>query len=405
MKSQINQLDKLPLIPSKNQNYIHEKIYEDPSIERRNAVIDEFLNNLENKNNNKDNLNKNENEFEEDEIDDFFKDAKILKKEGKNKNIESSKKIKRPKFNMKKISSLLLSDKNNSNHKSYALSFENQNINENENNDKSENIEVSNYSNKGQLHKNDYNLRNKKIKNKKLPQLELKYLQLRNSKISNHYLTSAKSNFLKSENKITNKDNYSKNNNSKWTNRKLLKNVDQFFSKDLQIYSYSNNLNKIRSKSHIGNRFQQYNNNLKIFNKDNSNLSPNLIAAQLYRNTSYFQKGLKRNYTAKINNKFEKNTIETMKNANQKKFKTLNNINNNSTKKLSQKNKSFRKLFNFRNVNFGINWINTLINKENKILNKNEISKKQLKLKLTELEANFKFRNDSNLLIKDKKYK
>ena len=404
MKSKINQIEKLPIILSKNQNNKYEKIDEHQNIEKRNAVIDEFLNNLENKNNNIDNSGKYRNYIEEeDEVDDFFKDAIRLKKEEKNKNTETTKRIKRPKFNTKKISPLLLSDKNESNHKSYALSLENENINENS--DKSENIEVSNYLNKGYLHKNEYSLRNKKIRNKKLPKIDLRYLQLRNSKILNHYLTSAQSNFIKSDNKIKNKENYTKNNNSKWANRKLLKNPNEYFSKDPPIFNYSNNINQIRSRSHIGNRFQKNDRDFKILNKENNNLSPNLIAAQLYRNNSYFQKGLKRNYTAKINNKFKANKILTTKEASPKIFNTLNTINNNSTKKLSQKNKSFRKLFNYRNSIFGINWINTIISKENKILNRNELSKKQLKLKLTELETNYKLRNDSNLLIKDKKYK
>ena len=61
-----------------------------------------------------------------------------------------------------------------------------------------------------------------------------------------------------------------------------------------------------------------------------------------------------------------------------------------------------RKIVN-RNENFGLNWIKTIINNENKIINKKELSKKQLKLKLTELETNYKLRNDYNLFINEKK--
>ena len=149
----------------------------------------------------------------------------------------------------------------------------------------------------------------------------------------------------------------------------------------------------------MGNRFQ--NNNLRTINKDKIdkiNLSPNLVAAQLYRHNSFFQKGLKRNYTAKLNNKTKSiNSFLSIKDTN--KNNILKSINNN---KLYLKNKSLRKIVN-RNENFGLNWIKTKINNENKIINKKELSKKQLKLKLTELETNYKLRNDYNLFINEKK--
>ena len=392
MKIDINELNELPPIFIKNKTNI---IKEKENIEKRNAVIDDFLNNLDNK---KKELNKswfNEND-EEDEIDDIFKNAKILKKDNNN-NTRINDKIKRPKFYGRKMTSLLLKDKNELNsHKCSTLSFENDFYSNCNDNNK---IEILNNNDKHSItniYKNNSNI-NEKCE--LLPILGIKKLKLRKIKLSNHFLTNINSNFIKSETNLNNNITKKKNNNSKWTNGQLLDNINGYFSKDPPLFNYTNSLNKTRSKSHMGNRFQ--NNNLRTINKDKIdkiNLSPNLIAAQLYRHNSFFQKGLKRNYTAKLNNKTKSiNSFLSIKDTN--KNNILKSINNN---KLYLKNKSLRKIVN-RNENFGLNWIKTKINNENKIINKKELSKKQLKLKLTELETNYKLRNDYNLFINEKK--
>lgn len=380
-----NELKELPPIFSKRS--------EKTNIEERNAVIDKFLDSLDNKKKGLNESDYSENN-EENEIDDIFKNAKILKKEHDEIDRETNKKIKRPKFYGRKISSLLLSDKNELNTYKYStISFENQSFSNNKGYNKIEII--NNHDNICQTNvsgnKNKKGNKNSKI----LPILDLSHLKLRNSNIANNFLTYIQSNSIKNEknNIIQNK-----NNNSKWKyNEQLLDKANPYFSSNSPLFNHMHFLKQMRSKSHIGNRMQ--NNNLKTINKERITLSPNLIAAQLYKHSSFFQKGLKRNYTAKLNNKIKSfKAFSNSKDANKNAFKTM--INN--KKKLFHKNKSLRKIFN-RNKNFGFNWINTVINNENKIINKNELSKKQLKLKLTELESNYKLKNERNHFIKEKK--
>ena len=63
-----------------------------------------------------------------------------------------------------------------------------------------------------------------------------------------------------------------------------------------------------------------------------------------------------------------------------------------------------RKIFNYRNNNCFYNWVNTGITKENTIINNINLSKKQLKIKLNELESVYKLKNDPNKQVKTKKY-
>lgn len=382
-----NELKELPPIFSKRS--------EKANIEKRNAVIDEFLDSLDNKKKglNESDYNRGD---EENEIDDIFENAKILKKEH-NIDRETNKKIKRPKFYGRKISSLLLSNKNELNTYKYStLSFENESFSNNKGYNKIEiinnrdNICQTNVS----RNKNKEGNKNSKI----LPILDLSHLKLRNSNFANNFLTYIQSNSIKNEKNMRNNIIHNKNNNSKWKyNEQLLDKANPYFSSNSPKFNHMHFLKQMRSKSHIGNRMK--NNNLKTINKERIALSPNLIAAQLYKHSSFFQKGLKRNYTAKLNNKIKSfKAFSNSKDANKNAFKTMNN----NTKKLFHKNKSLRKILN-RNENFGFNWINTVINNENKIINKNELSKKQLKLKLTELESNSKLKNERNYFIKEKK--
>ena len=390
MKLKINQIEKLPPIYSQHKNITQDKKNEYQSIEKRNAVINEFLNNLDKKLQNLNKSENNENDIEEDDdIDDLFNNAKILKKE---ENI-INKKINRPKNTGRKISPLLLSNKNELNdNKCSTLSSENDSFLYNK--DKTDKTkDFNSINNKDILNINEYD--NKFKKHRKLP--KIKYLKLRNFNITNHFLTSIKTHFT---NKEKNSNNNTINNNSKWENINKLNNENSFLPKDSTPFHHINIFNSIRSKSHIGNRTQK--NTLKNLKKGIYNYSSNYIAAELYKNNSLFPKGLKRNYTAKLNNTIRANEIFSSNEANKKDFKTINNSNN--KKKFSKKNKSMRKIFNYRNNNCFYNWVNTGITKENTIINNINLSKKQLKIKLNELESVYKLKNDPNKQVKTKKY-
>ena len=418
----------LPLFYA-HKNTISDNITEVQKIQKRNAVIDEFLDSLENKNNlNYSSTSKN-NENSDNEEDEFFKDLKNLKKESKqNLNDELKQKFKRPKFNERKISSLFLSNKNNiknnlnresNSQKFSAFSFDD-NSNSNNHLEKiktsecvgTNNIKKNFFQKKSNTYITDYG--NKKIK--KLPKIK-KNLKLRNCNTKNYFLNSLKSTINKNEHNIINTE--EKNKNSKWTNRLLLNNIDLYFSKNPPLLKYLLNLNQ-RSKSHIGNREQKNNLNTmnKKVNKEYFNLSPNYIASQLYKNNSYFKKSLKRNYTAKINdNIFNTNLndnakeniifFERQKNKNKKLFNVINNNKDYNNKKKQYKIKnSFRKFFNERNAKYGMNLINTVLNKKlnENLNNKNDLSKKQLKLKLTQLGIDYKFKNEEKLFMNNKNY-
>ena len=424
MNSNTNPIETLPPLFYTHNNTLSDNITEAKNIQKRNAVIDEFLNSLDNKNNlNYSNVSKNNenSDNEEDEMDEFFEGLKYLKNESKpNSNDILKQKMKRPKFNERKISSMYLSNKNNiknnlnlksNSHKCSAFSFDD-NSNSNNHIEKIPTLESiisnklnSNFSQKQfNTYITDYGSKN----NKKLPKIK-KNLKLRNCNTKNSFLNSLKSNI--NNNIIYTEE---KNKNSKWTNRKLLNNIDLYFSNNPPSLKNLLNLNQ-RSKSHIGNRVQKNNLNTmnKEVNKEIFNLSPNYIAAQLYKNNSYFKKGLKRNYTAKIDDTIFKTNLndiakediifsERQKNKNKKFFNDINNnVNFNNKKKQYKRKNSFRKFFNERNAKYGMNWINTVINKKlnENLNNKNDLSKKQLKLKLTQLGINYKFKNEDKFFM------
>ena len=419
MNSNNNPIETLPPLFYTHNNTLSDNITEIQNIQQRNAVIDEFLNSLEDKNKHNDfsASKNNENSVnEEDEFDDLYKDLKYLKKESKhNQNDELKQKFKRPKFNERKISSMFLSNKNNIknnlnlksiSHKHSVLSFDD-NSNSNNHIEKmptSESINTNkNIKIFSQKHFNTYITDYESKINKKLPKIK-KNLKLRNCDncdTKNYFVN----NIIYTE---------EKNKNSKWTDRKLLHNIDLYLSKNPPSLKYLLNINQ-RSKSHIGNRVQKNNLNTmnKEVNKEIFNLSPNYIAAQLYKNNSFFKKGLKRNYTAKIDDTIFNTNIndnakediifsERQKNKNKNFFNVINdNMNFNNKKKHYKRKNSFRKFFNERNAKLGKNWINTAINKKlnENLNNKNDLSKKQLKLKLTQLGINYKFKNEDKFFM------
>ena len=429
MNSNAKPIETLPPLFYTPNNTLSDNLTETQNIQKRNAVIDEFLDSLDNKNKlNYSNASKNNenSDNEEDELDDFFEGLKYLKKESKlNSNEVLKQKIKRPKFNERKISSLFLSNKNNiknnlnlksNSHKNSAFSFDdNSNSNSNNHIEKIQTLENINtnkiISNFSQKQFNTYITDYGNKKNKKLPNIK-KNLKLRNCNTKNYFLNSVKSTINNNAHNIIYTE--EKNKNLKWTNRKLLNNIDLYFSNNPPSLNYLLNL-KQRSKSHIGNRVHKNNLNTmnREVNKEIFNLSPNYIAAQLYKNNSYFKKGLKRNYTAKIDdnifntnlNDYAKENIlfsERQKNKNKNFFNDINNNKNfNNEKKQYKKKNSFRKFFNERNAKYGMNWINTVINKKlnENLNNKNDLTKKQLKLKLTLLGENSNLKNDDKFFM------
>ena len=258
MNSNNNPIETLPPLFYTHNNTLSDNITEIQNIQQRNAVIDEFLNSLEDKNKHNDfsASKNNENSVnEEDEFDDLYKDLKYLKKESKhNQNDELKQKFKRPKFNERKISSMFLSNKNNIknnlnlksiSHKHSVLSFDD-NSNSNNHIEKmptSESINTNkNIKIFSQKHFNTYITDYESKINKKLPKIK-KNLKLRNCDncdTKNYFVN----NIIYTE---------EKNKNSKWTDRKLLHNIDLYLSKNPPSLKYLLNINQ-RSKSHIGNR-------------------------------------------------------------------------------------------------------------------------------------------------------
>ena len=375
MRTNITHKEKIPLLFYPKTYITKDELNEEQTILKRNAIIDEFLNSLDNKSNNLDESGKTDNKErinnEEDDIDDFFKDIKYLKKiEKHNKNRELKElNKKRPKCYGRKKPSLLISNKNNNEfdnelniEKCSTLSFDNNELNTNINKSKVDKIITPRCITNNNLISCIYK---KNHKHKKLPKIDISNLIFRNTKINKYFLTSDNPIFTKSE--YRKNINHIKNNNSKWINRKLLNNI---------------------------NRTQK--NNLKLLNNEISNLSPILIAAKLYKNNTYFTKRLKRNFTSKVNKNINIKRILSEKNENKKTVYSLNNNNKNNSKKTSVKINSFRKLKN--NNNSELNWINTVINSKNNFknikINKNGMNKKQLKVKLAELEINYKLKYD-----------
>ena len=79
MNSNTNPIEALPPLFYTHNNTLSDNITEAQNIQKRNAVIDEFLNSLDNKNNlNYSNVSKNNenSDNEEDEMDEFFEGLK-----------------------------------------------------------------------------------------------------------------------------------------------------------------------------------------------------------------------------------------------------------------------------------------------------------------------------------------
>ena len=174
----------LPLFFSPNKNMTKEYIIEQQNILRRNAVIDEFLNSLDNKKNNSKESDNSENKQinndekdEKDEIDDFFRDVQYLKKiETHNKKRELIKN--RPKCYGRKNKNKNNNNENELNMNKYStLSFDN-GLDSKMNNEIDKIITPRCATNNNIV---DY-MNRKNKKGKKLPKIDINNLKFRNIK-------------------------------------------------------------------------------------------------------------------------------------------------------------------------------------------------------------------------------
>ena len=397
-----SQQEKLPNIyPQVNHNNINQNIKNNDIISRRNEIIDEYILNMDNKT---EGMNEISVTSEEDEKDPFsskaIKNLKPLKKNNNNKLIlpnfaqreklksERSKRVPKSKFNEK-----FIYDYNN----------------------KQEIDCISNTkpNNKNSDKKNNYFDTKKCASN---PNYEVPNILNKKEDLNN--------------NTKTNTLNIYPNNNSKWENSssKYYNNyIKNFRGNKILKNNFTNTTNNInngdknsfqqtRSKSHIGQKTA----NEKSFNCINAKRKTNSPTVRMGKTYGSMVKikNIRRNFTAKnfkIKNRDE-NIIKN--NTKGRVFSTMN-----TRKILQNKHQIYEKLLKEKNNPYGIDWINKLLHKNTggtiritkdfvngvpiiKLMNKGDISKKELKKKLSELEKqkkdNFKKLKEIEPLCDDK---
>ena len=382
------QQEKLPIIyPQVNYNNNNQNIKNNDAISRRNEIIDEYILNMDNKSNG---MNEISMTSEEDEKDPFsakaIKNLKPIKKNNNNKLIlpnfaqreklksEQSKRLSKSKFNEK-----FIYDYNNkqeieciSNTKTCSKNNDKKNKNNFFDTKKcasNPNYEVPNILNKKEESNNNSKSNSLNIcpnNNNKWENSATKYY--------NNYLKSFRGNkILKNNFTITNniKNNSNKNNNK-------------------------NNYYPARSKSHIGQKTTNEN-NFNYINAKRKTNSPTVRMGKTYGSMVKI-KNMRRNFTAK-NFKIKTHDENIIKKNNKGRvFSTMN-----TRKILENKHQIYEKLLKEKNNPYGIDWINKLLQKNTggqigitkgfvngvpiiKLMNKGDISKKELKKKLSELE-------------------
>ena len=168
---------------------------------------------------------------------------------------------------------------------------------------------------------------------------------------------------------------------------------------------------KGRSRSHIGNKhsfilynektsFLNNNSNRNIHNKKYISTQVDLIPKK--NNTNLYLKSSKRNFTAKILKNKKISILENNK-QNKKIGKTRVYSTLNTRKIVENKHQIYEKLVNEKNNPYGLGWINKMLGKNNdekvgftkgfvngvpvvKILSKGELSKREIKKRLSEIE-------------------
>jgi len=386
--------EKLPNIYSSMNNKSSQS---NQSILRRNEIIDEYILSMDKKGNG---FNEISLTSEEDDKDPFsskaIKNLKPLKKE--------TNKLILPNFaKREKLKSE--SSSRNSNFKENNNSYSNNN---------SKNNYIKKYNNK-----NEKSTHSKMSKNKNYSEQNI----YGNNNNNNAYLGK----FLNNNNN---------NLNSKWTTSSNTYNNYincanyNFLNKNQNKYKLNNNKNnsnclketKGRSRSHIGNKPSSYkekekekNNNLN--NNSNSSMhTKNYISTQieiLQKYNNYNKpKNYKRNFTAKIlkNKKISilENNKQNKKTGKARVYSTLN-----TRRIVENKHQIYEKLINEKNNPYGLGWINKMFRKNNeekvgftkefvngvpviKILSKGELSKREIKKRLTEIERKKKEEENKN---------
>ena len=369
-----NSEEKLPNIySSMNNNYSQTR----QSILRRNEIIDEYLLSLEKKGNN---INEMSLTSEEDDDKDPFssKAIKNLKPIKKDKN-----KLILPNFAKREK---LISDT--------SSRIKNHNSNNNSNNT------IKQYKEKNDLNDKSTHTHSKmsKIKN---------YSENNIYGNNNNYLTK----FLNNNNS---------NLNSKWTTSSTYNNYINFSNNNTLLKNQnnnklssnnSNNSNSTgketngRSMSHIGNK-HSYNlycdkhNNSHRINRKKKYVSTQIELIPKNSNNGNNLKDYRRNFTAKIigNKKIAilENNKQNKKNGKTRVYSTLN-----TRKIVENKHQIYEKLVNEKNNPYGLGWINKMLGKNNeekvgmtkgfvngvpvvKILSKGELSKREIKKRLSE---------------------
>ena len=182
------------------------------------------------------------------------------------------------------------------------------------------------------------------------------------------------------------------------------------------LSNYSSNNNSVgkeikgRSRSHIGNKpsYNLYNDkNNYLFNNSLKNIhNRKYISTQVEllpkKNNNIYLKSCKRNFTAKILKNKKISILENNK-QNKKFGKTRVYSTLNTRKIVENKHQIYEKLINEKNNPYGLGWINKMLGKNNeekvglskgfvngvpvvKMLTKGELSKREIKKRLSEIE-------------------
>ena len=384
--------EKLPNIYSSlNNNNTQTK----QSISRRNEIIDEYILSMEKK---EKGINEISLTSEEDEKDPFSSKAiqnlKPIKKE--------TNKLILPHFD--KRQKLKNESSRNSNLKENSNSYSNNNSNHIY---QKKNLSEKELSVHTKISKNkNYSENNIYGNGKNNPYLG-KFLNNKNNNLNSKWASSnAYNNYINSNNYYIFQKNKNKNKvDSNNINNNSLKNNNSNNSTGKEI--------KSRSRSHIGNKpsyhlYKDKNNILdnnsyhNIHNKKYISTQVEMFPKSKNNNINNHPKNYKRNFTAKIlkNKKISilENNKQNKKQGKARVFSTLN-----TRKIIENKHQIYEKLINERNNPYGLGWINKMFGKNNeekvglskgfvngvpviKILSKGELSKREIKKRLSEIE-------------------
>ena len=395
-KNQIE--EKLPNIYSSTNTNTNPQ--SNQSISRRNEIIEEYLLSMEKKGNG---FNEISLTSEEDDKDPFsskaIKNLKPLKKD--------TNKLILPNFAKREKLKNELSTRNcKIKESSNSYSINNCNNNLNFKNDKNPHIKMTK-KNKNYSEQNIYGTSNNNTNITNNTNVHLgKFLNNNNNNLNSKWTTSSNSynNYINGV-----------NNNICNINQKICKYKINNINKNSKE-------NKGRSRSHIGNKPSYYLYNEKninfLNNKGNTSIhnkkyiSTQVDISQKNNNHNFVPKNYKRNYTAKIlkNKKISllENNKQFKKGEKARVYSTL------STRRIIEnKHQIYKKLINEKDNPYGLGWINKMLGKNNeeklgltrgfvngvpvvKILSKVELSKREIKKRLSEIERKKKEEENKN---------